>query len=74
MLFQRNVTGARVVTPGTSKTIGSVSFTNFGSHSNTYPVPYITFAAAVGMRSGDVAVLVEKLDKILSKVYKEEKS
>lgn len=73
MLFQRNITGARVVTQGTSKTIGSVSFTNFGSHSNTYPVPYITFAAAVGMRGEDVGVLVEKLDKILSKVYKEEK-
>jgi len=72
-LFQRNVTGARVVTPGTTKTIGAVTFTNFGSHSNDYPVPYITFAASVGMRVGDVGVLVEKLDKVLSKVYKEVK-
>ena len=67
-LFTRNVTGARVVTCSGSKTVGKITLEKWGSHSNEYPTPYITFAAAMGMTENDVEVLVEKFGQILAKV------
>ncbi|XP_063694910.1 O-phosphoseryl-tRNA(Sec) selenium transferase-like [Bolinopsis microptera] len=67
-LFTRNVTGARVVTCSGSKTVGKITLQKWGSHSNNYPTPYITFAAAVGMTEADVDKLVDKFGQILAKL------
>lgn len=67
-LFTRNVTGARVVTCSGSKTVGQITLQHFGSHSDSYPTPYITFAASVGMTEGDVEIIVEKFSQILRKL------
>lgn len=76
MLFQRNVQGSRVVSCTGSKTIGHVTLSRFGCHSDKYTTPYITFAAAMGMEKGEVDVLVAKFGKILEKmaVRKKEKA
>eukprot|EP00116_Pleurobrachia_bachei_P010819 sb/3471081/ len=66
-LFLRNVTGVRVVVGDVTKTIGHVTLECFGSHAPTCPLPYMTFAGAVGMSKGDVDVLVGKVDKLLQK-------
>ena len=62
------MTGARVVTGTSSKTVGAVLLEHWGAHSNNYPTPYITFAAAVGMTESDVDILIEKFSQILAKL------
>ena len=51
-----------------SKTVGQITLQHFGSHSDSYPTPYITFAASVGMTEGDVEIIVEKFSQILRKL------
>ncbi|CAK8692903.1 unnamed protein product [Clavelina lepadiformis] len=65
MLFTRRITGARVVPLGAKKTIGSFSFQGYGSHCNTYTCPYLTVAAAIGMKREECDILVKKLDKTI---------
>ncbi|XP_022083546.1 O-phosphoseryl-tRNA(Sec) selenium transferase-like isoform X2 [Acanthaster planci] len=67
MLFKRNVSGARVVPRGVTKTIGGYDFTGYGSHCNDYPTGYLTVAAAIGITKEDVDLFVKRLDKVLSK-------
>ena len=40
----------------------------WGSHHSSYPVPYLTAAAAIGMRRQDVELFVHRLDKALGKL------
>ena len=48
-----------------SKEIGGHKFENFGSHSNHYPLAYLTAAAAIGISKEDVDLFVKRLDKVL---------
>ena len=57
-----------MVTCSGSKTVGKITLEKWGSHSNNYPTPYITFAAAVGMTEADVDKLVDKFGQILAKL------
>ncbi|XP_038075876.1 O-phosphoseryl-tRNA(Sec) selenium transferase-like [Patiria miniata] len=67
MLFKRNVSGARVVPKGVTKTIGGYDFTGYGSHCNEYTTGYLTAAAAIGITKEDVDLFVKRLDKVLAK-------
>ncbi|XP_033100355.1 O-phosphoseryl-tRNA(Sec) selenium transferase-like [Anneissia japonica] len=67
MLFKRNVSGTRVVSKGTSKEIGGITFMNYGSHSDNYPYTYITAAAAIGMTCQDVDLFIKRLQKVIAK-------
>lgn len=40
----------------------------WGAHNSSYPVPYLTAAAALGMRKSDVDLFSHRLDKVLSKL------
>jgi len=64
MLFQRGVTGCRVVTPGSSKQVGSITVRNWGASApdeGGYKFgPYLTVAAAVGQAEEDIAVFSKK--------------
>lgn len=71
MLFTRNVTGVRVVTPGVDKDIGSVLFNNFNSHSKVYPCAYLTAAAAIGVKKEEIDSFIKRLQKILDQVKHE---
>jgi len=64
-LFTRNVTGVRVVAPGETKQLGSVTFKNFNSHSNSYPCSYLTCAAAIGMKRDEIDLFIKRLHKVL---------
>ena len=59
----------RVVTGKDTKTINGHTFQGFGSHHDTYPVPYFTVAAAVGIKQSDVDTFCIRMDKVLAKVY-----
>ena len=68
MLFTRNVSGTRVVPGGDVKEVGGHTFEGFGSHCMSYPVAYLTAAAAVGMTKDDVDAFVKRLDKVFHKL------
>jgi O-phospho-L-seryl-tRNASec:L-selenocysteinyl-tRNA synthase len=69
MLFQRCVSGARVVPTGSTTTIGGYEFIGWGAHSSVYSVSYLTAACAIGMTEGEIEIFLEKLGK----VFKSEK-
>ncbi|XP_059471686.1 O-phosphoseryl-tRNA(Sec) selenium transferase [Neocloeon triangulifer] len=68
MLFLRCVSGSRVITGVEVKDVSGHKFEGWGSHHSSYPVPYLTAAAAIGMRRQDVELFVHRLDKALGKL------
>ena len=73
MLFQRNISGCRVVSvnrPGEVTKLSGHSFANWGSHSSEWPATYVTVACALGMKRSDIRVFLDKLDKTYIKFIK----
>jgi O-phospho-L-seryl-tRNASec:L-selenocysteinyl-tRNA synthase len=54
------------VIPSKEKDISGLMFKNFGSHSNNYPLAYLTVASAIGVTKNDIDIFIKKLDKIFS--------
>jgi hypothetical protein len=72
MLYQRCVSGCRVVTcTGDTKKVSGMSFIDWGAHSNAYPHSYFTVACSIGIQERDVTVFLERLDKVLVKFKKQ---
>ena len=46
----------------------SIIITGWGAHNSNYRVPYLTAAAALGMKRSDVDAFIQRLDKALTKV------
>jgi len=67
MLFSRGCSGARIVKPGVKQTIGPNSFVGYGSHTNAYPVAYITIASAIGGKIDEMDSFLTRLDKCMTK-------
>ncbi|KIH45370.1 putative O-phosphoseryl-tRNA(Sec) selenium transferase [Ancylostoma duodenale] len=62
ILFNRGVSGARVVMSTTSKTlIEGYEFMNFGSHSNEQHGGYLNIACGVGMSEGELDELFSRI-------------
>lgn len=71
MLFQRNVSGCRVVTSTCKVTkIAGYEFRTWGAHMNDYPHSYFTVACAIGMQTSEVDVFIRRLDKTIGKFVK----
>eukprot|EP01031_Cornospumella_fuschlensis_P022274 gene22274-27237_t len=71
MLFQRNVSGCRVVTNASKVTkIAGYDFKTWGAHMNDYPHSYFTVACAIGMQMSEVDVFASRLDKAIGKFVK----
>ena len=68
MLFQRCVSGCRVV-PKSSKvtSIGGHDFVSWGSHSALTPCSYFTAACSIGLSQGEVLAFMDRLRKVLKK-------
>lgn len=63
MLWQRHVSGVRVVCRGKAQAVAGISFDGYGSSCDDYPHDYMTAAAALGACKDDVDVYVEKIRK-----------
>jgi O-phosphoseryl-tRNA(Sec) selenium transferase, SepSecS len=61
MLWQRRVSGVRVVARGASQTVAGVHFEGYGSSCSKYCHHYMTAAAAIGATEEDVDGFVAKL-------------
>lgn len=68
MLFLRSVSGTRVISGTELKEVAGYKFEGWGAHYSNYPTPYLTAAAALGMRKTDVDLFTHRLDKALSKL------
>ncbi|KAI5706994.1 hypothetical protein M8J75_013288 [Diaphorina citri] len=68
MLFLRSVSGARVITSMENREVCGYKFEGWGAHHANYPFPYITAAAAIGVRKSDVDHFTYRLDKALAKI------
>ncbi len=70
MLFQRSVSGCRVVARSSKVTkIETSEFSGWGSHVTGYPFSYFTAACAIGQTEEDVKLFLERLDKVMGKAY-----
>ena len=71
MLFQRNVSGCRVVVPnGKATAVGGCSFVNWGAHHTAYPVPYFTAACSIGLTAAEIDLFMERLEGVWKKFEK----
>ena len=61
MLWQRRVSGVRVVPRGVRQTVAGVAFEGYGSSCADYPHHYLTAAAALGGTEREVDIFVSKL-------------
>lgn len=70
MLFQRSVSGCRVVAKSSKITkVESTGFSGWGSHATAYPFSYFTAACAIGQTDEDVNLFLERLDKVMAKTH-----
>jgi hypothetical protein len=73
MLFQRNVSGCRVVPISDKITkIEEYEFLNWGSHSSCYPHSYFTVACAIGITNSEILEFSSRLDAIYQKYLKKQ--
>jgi O-phospho-L-seryl-tRNASec:L-selenocysteinyl-tRNA synthase len=70
MLFQRGISGCRVVPKlGEIKRVEGYEFVDWGSHYNNTPYSYFTAACAVGTTIDDVNIFLQRLGKVVLKLY-----
>lgn len=71
MLFQRNVSGCRVVERSDSVTdINGIEFISWGSHIANYPSSYFTAACSIGLTEGEIVLFIDRLQKTWKKYEK----
>ena len=71
MLFLRNISGTRVITTVEFKTIEGYKFNGWGSHCDSFKVPYLTAAASIGVEKTEIDGFIKKLNSVLLKLQKE---
>lgn len=68
MLFQRNVSGCRVVPQSDSVTvINGVKFISWGAHMSHYPVSYFTAACSIGLTEDEIILFIDRIDRVWKK-------
>jgi O-phospho-L-seryl-tRNASec:L-selenocysteinyl-tRNA synthase len=70
MLFQRCVSGTRVIPRGEVKIMGGQEFVGFGSSHADYPHAYLTAACAIGLTRDEMDSFFLRLDKTLAEFHK----
>ena len=74
MLFARCVSGTRTVPRGKTQQVGGLIFKGYGAHYDSYPVPYLTAAASLGMTHNDVDVFCTRLNKCFDDIRRKQAS
>lgn len=71
MLFQRNVSGCRVVPQSDTVTeINGTQFVSWGAHMSHYPVSYFTAACSVGLTEEEIILFMDRIEKVWKKFEK----
>lgn len=66
-LFSRRVSGTRVVTRVSCKTLCGFTFENYGASYSEYPCAYLTAACALGISEREIDLFLRRLKKALTK-------
>ncbi|PRW56294.1 O-phosphoseryl-tRNA(Sec) selenium transferase [Chlorella sorokiniana] len=61
MLFNRCISGTRVVARGKRQEVGGLAFSGYGAHCDAYPCDYLTVAAALGTNEQDIDEFLRRL-------------
>lgn len=70
MLFNRCVSGTRVVPRAVIKAMGDHTFHGFGSSVDGYPHAYLTAACAIGVSAEELDLFLQRLDKCFNEFHK----
>jgi hypothetical protein len=71
MLFQRNISGCRVIVKSSKITkINGYEFIGWGSHINNYPHTYFTAACSIGLTELEAIEFINRLNKTYAKFLK----
>ena len=71
MLFQRNVSGCRVVPQSDTVTeINGTKFISWGAHMSHYPASYFTAACSVGLTEEEIILFMDRIEKVWKKFEK----
>jgi O-phosphoseryl-tRNA(Sec) selenium transferase len=71
MLFQRNVSGCRVIQKTNEITnIEGIEFTSWGAHKSFYPMSYFTAACTIGLTELEIDLFIDRLNKVWKKYEK----
>jgi O-phospho-L-seryl-tRNASec:L-selenocysteinyl-tRNA synthase len=73
MLFQRCVSGTRIVPRGTVQRMGGMEFCGFGSSHDAYPHAYLTAACAIGLTASEGDDFFTRLDQTLHEFQKRQR-
>ena len=68
-LFQKCISGTRVVESGIIKNVCGYTFEGWGASINNYDENYITMACPIGLTIDEVKIFIPKLYQILKKYY-----
>lgn len=63
MLWQRHVSGVRLICRDKTQSVAGIQFHGYGSSCDDYPHDYMTAAAALGASRRDIDVFIEKVKK-----------
>lgn len=72
MLFNRCVSGTRVIGKGAKQQVAGIDFEGFGAHCDDYPHAYLTVAAALGTKRSDVDGFLVRLEKAMAGFQKQQ--
>lgn len=71
MLYQRNISGCRVVPKSNLiTTINGVDFISWGAHISNYPFSYFTAACSIGLTENEIHLFMDRLEKTWKKYEK----
>ena len=74
MLFNRRVSGTRVISRGVRQRVAGIGFEGYGAHCDNYPHTYLTFAAALGTLKSDVDRFLARLEKTIGSFRKQQRN
>jgi O-phospho-L-seryl-tRNASec:L-selenocysteinyl-tRNA synthase len=66
LFYTRQISGIRIIAPSEAINFNGYKFSNYGSHSNSYPfIPYCAFACAIGITDEEITSFVSKFTQII---------
>jgi O-phospho-L-seryl-tRNASec:L-selenocysteinyl-tRNA synthase len=66
LFYTRQISGIRIIAPSEAINFNGYKFSNYGSHSDSYPfIPYCAFACALGITDQEITSFASKFSQIV---------
>ena len=73
ILFNRGVSGTRIVAKGTLKEISGHQFVGYGASADLYPDTYMTAACSIGLTRSEVDTFITRLERAIGEYTRQMK-